>query len=241
MHFTPALLLELLAWNWLHAKKLAWWARQLVKDPAAETVARHVHNEVLRILRPAESMVRRMLLILASKDPISPLPLVNRVPSAHTSPTHNSPVSPAEVGAANPNRTSLFSLTEPLTIRLPSDAVPAVTFGPRIFVFGSGMDWRPLPSEAPLPPLPNAPLLGRLTRRDAVLAAPDAHAARLARLIARLRGAREAGRVTRLSPVRPRSLMPGRASRPLSELTQSAINYVCWGADAAMDGAWAPG
>ncbi|MEH6696561.1 MAG: hypothetical protein V7675_16080 [Hyphomonas sp.] len=238
MHFTPALLLDLLAWNWPRAKKLAWWARQLVKDPAAETVARHVHNEVLRILRPAESMVRRMLLILAVKEPISPLPPANRVPSAHTSPTHNSPVSPAKAGVASQAQ---FRLTEPLTIRLPSDATPLVNFGPRLFVFGSGMDWRPLPSEAPLPPLPAAPLLARLTRLDAVLAAPDAHAARLARLIARLRGVREAGRVTRLSPIRPRSLMPGRASRPLGELTQSAITYVCWGADAALNGAWAPG
>ena len=220
MHFTPALLLDLLAWNWPRAKKLAWWARQLVKDPAAETVARHVHNEVLRILRPAES---------------------NDGAPGHTSPTHNGPVSPAQAGAATPPRTSQFTLTEPLTIRLHSDALPVVKFGPRIFVFGSGMEWRPLPSEAPLPPLPTAPLLARLTRLDAVLADPDAHAARLARLIARLRGAREAGRLTRLSPIRPRSLMPGRASRPLGELTRSAITYVCWGADAALDGAWDSG
>tara|TARA_R110002020_G_scaffold224599_2_gene434393 strand:- start:12191 stop:12928 length:738 start_codon:yes stop_codon:yes gene_type:complete len=242
MQFTPALLLDLLAWNWPRAKKLAWWARQLVKDPAAETVARHVHNEVLRILRPAESMVRRMLLILALKEPISPLPPANRVPSAHTSPTHESPVLPAKAGTkAGAASRAQFLLTEPLTIRLPSDATPLVKFGPRLFVFGSGMDWRPLPSEAPLPPLPTAPLLARLTRLDAVLAVPDAHAARLARLIARLRGAREAGRVTRHSPIRPRSLMPGRASRPLGELTQSAITYVCWGADAALDGAWDSG
>lgn len=38
-----------------------------------------------------------------------------------------------------------------------------------------------------------------------------------------------------------RGLMPGRASRPLGRLTHSAITYVCWGADAAMDGAWQPG
>tara|TARA_R110001606_G_scaffold90494_1_gene202317 strand:- start:1282 stop:1998 length:717 start_codon:yes stop_codon:yes gene_type:complete len=238
MHFTPALLLDLLAWNWPRAKKLAWWARQLVKDPAAETVARHVHNEVLRILRPAESMVRRMLLILALKEPISPVPPANVGVSAHTSPTHNSPVSPAKAGAASQAQ---FTLTEPLTIRLPSDATPFVKFGPRIFVFGSGMAWRPLPGEAPPPPLPTAPLLARLSRLDAVLAEPDAHAARLARLIARLRGAREAGRLTRLSPIRPRSLMPGRASRPLGELTRSAITYVCWGADAALEGAWDSG
>tara|TARA_R110001606_G_scaffold4634_1_gene21812 strand:+ start:1107 stop:1832 length:726 start_codon:yes stop_codon:yes gene_type:complete len=241
MQFTPALLLDLLAWNWPRAKKLAWWARQLVKDPAAETVARHVHNEVLRILRPAESMVRRMLLILALKDPISPLPPANAEPSGQPSPTHKSPVSPAKAGAATLTRTAQFTLTEPLTIRLPSDAMPVVKFGPRIFVFGSGMEWRSLPGEAPLPPLPAAPLLARLTRLDAVLADPDAHAARLARLIARLRGAREAGRLTRLSPIRPRSLMPGRASRPLGELTRSAITYVCWGADAALDGAWDAG
>ena len=241
MQFTPALLLELLAWNWPRAKKLAWWARQLVKDPAAETVARHVHNEVLRILRPAESMVRRMLLILALKEPIAPLPPANAGASAHPSLTHESPVSPAKAGAATPPHKSLFSLTEPLTIRLPSDATPAVKFGPRIFVFGSGMEWRPLPSEAPLPLLPAAPLLARLTRLDAVLADPDAHAARLARLIARLRGASEAGRIARHSPIRPRSLMPGRASRPLGALTKSAITYVCWGANAALDGAWDSG
>ncbi len=245
MHFTPALLLDLIAWNWPRAKKLAWWARQLVKDPAAETVARHVHNEVLRILRPAESMVRRMLLILALKDPIAPVPPANAGASAHPSPKTNSPIIPVqagtETGATTPPRASQFLLTEPLTIRLPSDATPFVKFGPRIFVFGSGMDWRPLPGEAPLPPLPAAPLLARLSRLDAVLADPDAHAARLARLIARLRGAREAGRLTRLSPIRPRSLMPGRASRPLGELTRSAITYVCWGADAALEGAWDSG
>ncbi|MEH6807492.1 MAG: hypothetical protein V7651_01490 [Hyphomonas oceanitis] len=247
MQFTPALLLDLLAWNWPRAKKLAWWARQLVKEPAAETVARHVHNEVLRILRPAESMVRRMLLILALKEPLSPIfpasPAKAGVSGDSTpSPTHESPVLPAKAGTrAGAASQAQFLLTEPLTIRLPSDAMPVVKFGPRIFVFGSGMDWRPLPSEAPLPPLPAAPLLARLSRLDAVLAAPDAHAARLARLIARLRGAREAGRLTRLSPIRPRSLMPGRASRPLGELTRSAITYVCWGADAALDGAWDSG
>ncbi|MEH6489932.1 hypothetical protein [Hyphomonas oceanitis] len=238
MQFTPALLLDLLAWNWPRAKKLAWWARQLVKEPAAETVARHVHNEVLRILRPAESMVRRMLLILALKEPISPLPPPNTVPSDNPGRTTETTVSPAKAGAASQAQ---FTLTEPLTIRLPSDAMPVVKFGPRIFVFGSGMEWRPLPCEASLPPLPTAPLLARLTRLDAVLADPDAHAARLARLIARLRGAREAGRLTRLSPIRPRSLMPGRASRPLGELTRSAITYVCWGAAAALDGAWNSG
>ena len=241
MHFTPALLLDLLTWNWPRAKKLAWWARQLVKDPAAETVARHVHNEVLRILRPAESMVRRMLLILALKEPISPLPPPNTVPSDNPDRTTETAVSPAKAGAATLMRTAQFPLTEPLTIRLPSDALPFVKFGPRIFVFGSGMEWRPLPIEAPPSPLPTAPLLARLTRLDAVLADPDAHAARLARLIARLRGAHEAGRPSRHSPVRPRSLMPGRASRPLGELTRSAITYVCWGADAALDGAWDSG
>ncbi|MBU1193225.1 MAG: hypothetical protein KKE76_16150, partial [Gammaproteobacteria bacterium] len=65
MQFTPALLLELIAFNWPRA-------RQLVKDPAAETVARHVHNEVLRILRSAESMARCMLLILALNEPVAP-------------------------------------------------------------------------------------------------------------------------------------------------------------------------
>lgn len=95
MQFTPALLLELLAWNWPRAKKLAWWARQLVKDPAAETVARHVHNEVLRILRPAESIVRRMLLILALKEPITPVPAANAGASGQPSSTHKSPVLPA--------------------------------------------------------------------------------------------------------------------------------------------------
>lgn len=115
-------------------------------------------------------------------------------------------------------------------------------FWPHIHVFGSGMVWRPLPPDTCLaPPLPTALLIARLSRLDAVLADPDAHAARLARWIARNRGARAAGRITRLGPIRPRSLMPGRASRPLGRLTHLAITYICWGADAAMDGAWQPG
>ncbi|MFT5775332.1 hypothetical protein [Hyphomonas sp.] len=65
--------------------------------------------------------------------------------------------------------------------------------------------------------------------------------ARLAHWIVRNRGARAAGSVARLGPIRPRSLMPGRASRPPGRPAHSAITYVCWGADAAMDGAWQPG
>ena len=208
MQFTPALLLELIAFNWPRTQKLAWWARQLVKGPAAETVARHVHNEVLRILRPAESIVRRMLLILALREPVSP-PLPAK----------------AETKAASPGSApALFPLTEPLSLNLSRPGLPYVKFGPRIHVFGSGMVWRPLPEEtAP------APLLARLNRLDAVLADPDAHAARLARLIARLRGARAAGRIARHAPVRPRLSIPGRASRSLDRLTQAAIAYVCWG------------
>ena len=235
MQFTPQLLLDLIAANWPRAQKLAWWARQLVKDPEAATVARHVHAEVLRILRPAESMVRRMLLILALKAPITPIAPAQAGASGHTGPAPATPSPPPDRALA------LFPLTEPLTIRLPRQGLPYVKFGPRIHVFGSGMAWRPLPEETAPPPLPTAPLLARLSRLDAVLADPDAHAARLARWIARNRGARASGRIIRLAPVRPRSLMPGRASRPLGRLTHSAITYVCWGADAAMDGAWDTG
>ena len=237
MQFTPQLLLDLIAANWPRAAKLAWWARQLVKDPDAETIARHVHAEVLRILRPAESMVRRMLLILALKAPITPVAPAKAGAPGHPVPTPATPSPPPDL----PRSPTAFPLTEPLTIRLPQQGLPYVKFGPRIHVFGSGMVWRPLPPDTGLAPLPTAPLLARLSRLDAVLADPDAHAARLARWIARNRGARAAGRIIRLGPIRPRSLMPGRASRPLGRLTHSAITYVCWGADAAMDGAWDTG
>jgi hypothetical protein len=124
-----------------------------VKDPDAATVARHWHAEVLRILRPAESMVRRMLLILALKEPIAPIAPAKSGASGHpgatpATPTHDHPRTPAAF---------------PLTIRLPRQGLPNVKFGPRIHVFGSGMAWCPLPLD------------------------------------------------TRLSPIRPRSLMPGRA------------------------------
>ncbi len=237
MQFTPQLLLDLIAANWPRAAKLAWWARQLVKEPEAATVARHVHAEVLRILRPAESMVRRMLLILALREPITPIAPAKSGARGHPAPTPATPSPPPD----QPRTPTAFPLTEPLTIRLPQQGLPFAKFGPRIHVFGSGMVWRPLPPDTCLAPLPTAPLLARLSRLDAVLADPDAHAARLARWIARNRGARAAGRIIRLGPIRPRSLMPGRASRPLGRLTHSAITYVCWGADAAMDGAWDTG
>mgnify|MGYP003627997042 CR=1 FL=1 len=237
MQFTPQLLLDLIAANWPRAAKLAWWARQLVKEPEAATIARHVHAEVLRILRPAESMVRRMLLILALREPIIPIAPAKSGARGHPAPTPAAPSLPPD----QPRSPTAFPLTEPLTIRLPQQGLPFAKFGPRIHVFGSGMVWRPLPPDTCLAPLPTAPLLARLSRLDAVLADPDAHAARLARWIARNRGARAAGRIIRLGPIRPRSLMPGRASRPLGRLTHSAITYVCWGADAAMDGAWDTG
>jgi hypothetical protein len=87
MQFTPQLLLDLIAANWPQAAKLAWWARQLVKDPEAATVARHVHADVLRILRPAESMARRMLLILALKEKIAPIAPAKCGAAGHPGPT----------------------------------------------------------------------------------------------------------------------------------------------------------
>ncbi|MFH1518727.1 MAG: hypothetical protein ABIH17_12715 [Pseudomonadota bacterium] len=181
MHFTPALLLELIAFNWPRA-------RQLVKDPAAETVARHVHNEVLRILRSAESMARCMLLILALNEPVAPALSASKAKVEATSPTVQAPPLPAkaETKAASPRFRA-----------------------------------RPLsPHRAPLAQ-PTPP--------------------RLARLIARLRGARTAGRIARHAPVRPRLIMPSRYSRSLDRLTQVAIAYVRWGAEAALSGAWESG
>jgi hypothetical protein len=68
--------------------------RQLVKDPAAKTVARYVHNEM-----------RRMLMILTLKEPVAP---------ALTA-------APPNAGGAFPgSATVLFPLTEPLWLNLPA-------------------------------------------------------------------------------------------------------------------------
>jgi len=142
MQFTPQLLLDLIAANWPQAAKLAWWARQLVKDPEAATVARHVHADVLRILRPAESMARRMLLILALKEKIAPIAPAKCGAAGHPGPT------PATPTHDHPRTPARF----PLTIRLARQGLPYVKFGPRIHVFGSGMAWRPLPPDTRLAP-----------------------------------------------------------------------------------------
>ena len=123
---------------------------------------------------------------------------------------------------------------------VPLQGLPDTRFGPRIHVFWVGMAWRPLPQETTPAPLPAAPLLTRLARH-AVLADPDAHAARPARLIARLRGARATGRIARHAPIRPRLMIPGRASRALDRLTHAAITYICWSAGATLSGAWDTG
>jgi hypothetical protein len=205
----------------------------LSQNPAAErlsaalTLPRHLHRLVLRLLRPAEAAARRLIILAARGlvvEPAPPRPRKPRPPSIFVR---------DGIGTGIVRRGSKPDRTPPRTLSLPlldplkrwgrrrwvkQRSVPRITF-----------DFDRRREPAPPPPSPDDPLdAGRLHRRlDALVSALDnlpRQAKRFARWQARLdaasaqdgndgAGTQGAGRVRRLSPMRP-GRPPGWRRRP---------------------------
>lgn len=182
------------------------------------TLPRHLHRAIVGLLRPAESAARRLIIVVARDLVVAPSrPRKPKPAFAHAalrrlgiavvmSPADRAGAAAAgREPAARPRRSSL-----PLLDPLPRPARRARRTVsdrsmPRIRTLGMA---DPRRVQAPSPPSPDDPVdATRLASRLAALASAlddlPGQAMRLARWRARRDPARTAGRVRRLSPLRP--------------------------------------
>jgi hypothetical protein len=145
---------------------------------ALDILPRGLAAKVLAVRKPGEAMARRLLYLIAPEMSVPP---AKAGPSGHAvnAPTHPSPVSPAQAGAAS--RKAAFRFTEPL------GSAPKPQ-GPRIR-FLDGPSLPPKPQRPARAPQSGARLLARIMALQDVINHPDAHAKRLARWLARRRAA----------------------------------------------------
>jgi hypothetical protein len=230
MQFTPAHLDEILAFNWPVAARLVAWARALA-GLAAATLPKCVLVEARAILRPAESFIRRLIVIMACRLAV-PQNLPSRTAAAKR---------PDDPGPShrNPGAQGHLTPTEPITVSTaPFPKITPFAF-PGLWAPGMVRYTPPTPEDLAAAPVPATHFFARLARLEAALAAPDAAAKRLALWMARRRAALKAAfKPVRTMPIRPWGLMPGRASAALDALTLDRINYTSWGAQAALEGVW---
>lgn len=176
-------------------------AAMLVGATRAGGLAAHLRQPLLRLLRPGEILLRRMLVVMAFQlTPPSIAP-------ARRGSTGAAPSAPGVPG---------FSLIEPYPSTTPFHLRrPICRPRPRIRSFDD-----PVAKEtAPQNPLPD-PLLSRLAALEAVVSAPDRAALRLARWFARRRNGR------RSSPLRIGRPAIGRKhdwAEPISDAQHFAV------------------
>jgi hypothetical protein len=193
---------------------------------APQTLPRHLHRAVLRLLRPAEAAVRRLIIVAAHGLVVTLPPARPRKPAANPAPCSFgiAAVMPSAgfarlaAGRTANGRTHVLPLFDPM--RLPGRArlrfVPAHA-APRISVPGATARHRLPPPPTPADPL-DATRLG--LRLDALAAALDdlpKHARRFARWRARQSRSSAANRPRRLSPLKP-GRPPGYRLRPTHEI-----------------------
>jgi hypothetical protein len=202
----------------------------------AATLPRHLHRAVLRLLRPAESAARR-LVIAAARGLVVKLPPPRKPKPKTMEPLLRSlgiavVISPADLPGAATAARRAAPAARPRALRLPLfDPLPRLLSlskgrrryvpahaAPRILFPGVTQ-----PFSLPPPPSPDDPIdAARLSLRLAALAAALDDLPKHARRFARWKAARAAagaqrrpapGRIRRISPLRPGRPPGGRLSR----------------------------
>ncbi|MBD0414602.1 hypothetical protein [Oryzicola mucosus] len=183
-------------------------------DVGQNTLPRHLHRAILRLLRPAEAAARR-LIILAARGMVVP----HQRPRLGTSQQHSAFLrAPGGTGIVMPKgampprpapQTMALPLLDPL--RLPRHKLSRPTVVPRIRGFGFGLDAPSLIPARPVPE-PDDPLdADRLRLRLAALGRALDDLPRQARRFVRWRQRRRRGACHRLSPLRGGPPPGGRA------------------------------
>lgn len=181
---------------------------------AVRTLPRGLHRHVLRMLRPAESAIRRLVVIVA-RDVTLPQPVTTNATTGATSATTRAI---REMNGRDDRRGAgrvAFALLDPLLDPTCVRPRRAKSF-PRICCPGF-TEPAPLP-RAPMPydPLDAARLCGRIAALRRALDDLPGHALRLARLSARIAARRIRRRNVILRPGRP----PGHRRRPAFEIDE---------------------
>ena len=195
----------------------------MLGDATISRIPQSLHRAVLRVLRPAESSVRRLIVIAARG-------LVVKVAPSRPMPKGQ------VIGKGSGNRLPSFKLfdTRKDFPELRQRRVKYAKHPPRILFLGpdSRIDdlWsRPPPAPAPPPPdgLVNAE---RISRRFQALKLALDDLPRQARRMARWRMRREAAKAPRFtSPLRP-GPPPGHRRKPVHEVDQvlSECHWLAW-------------
>lgn len=174
-----------------------------------DRIPRFLHRRALRLIRPAEALVRRLIVLMA-RD--MDLPAAAAVPASLT-PQARAALSRARRRAAAARRTEAapprFQLFEPLPslsgLMRERRAEPAGP-GPRILFLDQPYPVAPVTE----PGMSAGPLIARLKALETVLANPGKRARRHAKFLARKR--RSNAPPGRLNPIRP-GPAPGARSR----------------------------
>jgi hypothetical protein len=192
-------------------------------EATVERISQPLHRAVLRVLRPAESAVRRLIVIAARGLVVEPAP------------ARPKPAGPIKTKKGLPPRSSAFQLFDPRKNFAPRRRRASAKFPARIHIFtaDSGLVtlWPPPAADpAPLPDgLVNAQ---RLSRRLQALKLALYDLPRQARRMVRLRARRE--KVPSLkykSPLRP-GHAPGyrkKAIHPIDEIL-AECHWLAWDA-----------
>jgi hypothetical protein len=180
---------------------------ELVEGKPRRTLPRHLHRAILRLLRPAESGARRLIIVMARGLVVAlppprprkakPLPTILRKPGG----TGILMPLGAMASARPAPRTLALPLLDPLMPFRPRPKRPARSGMPRISLPGVTA---PFPVSPRRSPAPDDPLdATRLARRLQALGAALDDLPRQARRFARWKAARSVGRTRRVWPLRP--------------------------------------
>jgi hypothetical protein len=207
-----------------------------IGEPA--TLPRHLHRAVLRLLRPAESAARRLVVVVARGMPLPVLP-PSRKPLRAPVVLSGRVVTLSHLGLAGgsappprrPRPAFSLPLTDRLSVQNRRRSVPGRAL-PRIWSPGMA---RPVP--VPPPPSPGDPidatrLMHRLRALGRALDDLPGQAVRLLRWKARRARAAAAGLRRRASPLRP-GRAPGSLRRPRHEVHDvlKDLHYFAWAAE----------
>ena len=187
---------------------------------------RSVHSAVLRVLRPAESAVRRLIVIAARGL------VVKLAPSRPVSPPK--PAKPTAKGVGSSSRPPSFQLFDPRKRFKPVRAMKSIQRVPRIAflsppdptvaaIFAARAARAPAPAAVPPPPSDGLASAKSLTRRLQALKSALEDLPRQAKRLARWQQRRKAAPSHKfLSPLRP-GRPPGYRRKPIHEVDEVLI------------------
>ncbi|HUQ38497.1 MAG TPA: hypothetical protein VM144_19180 [Aestuariivirga sp.] len=191
-------------------------------DVATERISHPLHRAVLRVLRPAESAVRRLIVMAARSLVVKPVP--------------SRPMPKGKIGKGDGSRLPSFQLFDPRKYfaEFSQRRVKYTKNPPRIHVFPYD-SLRPVPQPLAAPPPPPDGLVdaARLTRRLQALKLALEDLPRQAKRLARARLRREKVPTLKFkSPLRP-GRPPGHRQQPTHEVDEvlAECHWLAWEAE----------